>query len=334
MPKQTALFQELVPPYSELKPKTCYISLDNNITHHLINHYLANNQQHIKTNSLYRDIAFACNYVELVKKKNLYFRNYITKNHFAWFDLNYNALNTLDALSGYDSVVICDGYMDFSNYKTLDEMWFLEKIIRKLVSYDIKVYYMMPDLIFEPDKNMIYNADSPANSTAPYKYISTLVFLDQFFTYLKNSHKLPLYRIVYPYFVSNMQAELFFNTTKIGFTSKEFYKQDEGKVQFSLRNFLTVDKMGEFLYRIHNESLPQNYMISGNYYMSMDKLERKSGIESDLKIKLCKGHLEHFGIKDYNNKYYETYIQEIKNINKELKPKRTSYRDYVKSLRE
>ena len=161
---------QLTPKATHLISKTCFVGLTYDLIYYLTLEHLKQNNEWFYDNSKYREIAFAMNYNKSSSESRLLEQKYLKRNQFFCHYYNFNQLENLDILGGYENIVIADLSKNF-NIDNLESLTELEKIVNRLIKNGSKIYYLMPSFIFRADNNVFYK------TTCTCKYCSHLLIL-------------------------------------------------------------------------------------------------------------------------------------------------------------
>ncbi len=307
---KVALYTDLVPNASQLIPKTVYCGISPELTHYLMLEYLKRNKYWFKDESKYREIAFSINYLTSAKNGQIYIKDYIKRNYFFCYLYNDLWKPTLDQFSGYENVVIGDAFCkkDLSTFDYLKE---LEETVKYILSNNQKIYYLIPDYIFEADDNT-YSENTPANTAVSYKEFAYAKFFDQYLSFLRDYKKLPIYRIVVPRIINFKKLNMFVHKTELPKVKSS--KDDYDKILSIERPLLSTDKFAEALYNLHLESEPKNYIISSDIKFSERELNTFNPIINKKEVRsinLDNSWLESTGFENYDLKWYNENINQL-----------------------
>lgn len=243
--------------------KACFLDFPHHIIYHLIIEYFKYNKSWSLNGSHYKDLSFIFDKVEIIKNNQNGFLNYLNDSNFYTNYYEQSDLSTLNSIIGYQSVFIGTFFYK-QDINSFEDLKYLEQVIQYLISNNHKIYYLIPDLIFQPSSET-YNENSPTNTESDYSYISRLRFVDQFLQYLRFVKKLPIYRIIIP----NV-----WNDTNLRYFVQD--KLEKAKTKFDIdsisRPFLFSEQFSYYLFKIFEEQESKNYLISSYYSISEDEL--------------------------------------------------------------
>lgn len=314
--------QELVPKQKDLLNKTCFMGLSFDVIYFLTLEYYKNNQEWFYDSSKYREISFAFNYNKIKDANKILEAKYLKRNNFFAHYYNFNDLDNLDILSGYESIVIGDIFNDFSvnNVKSLQN---IDLIINKLISYGCKIYYLLPSFCYNGDK--LYNANSIPDSESDLAIVSKHLFLDNYFSYLRNYKKIPIYRLIIPQYLNHKDYEFMAYQEDILRIRSSVYLSDQRQFFLTKFPFLFSNKLAEGLYKFSIESKPKNYVINSDVNLCLHDISTKYPLYDITKTKEVKFK------KDIvvNNYTVNEYKEIIRNSFKRGKSVDKSYIDSI-----
>lgn len=315
--------QDLVPNASELPNKTCFITNDTAIIYYIILTYLKNNNSFIYNQSTYRDISFAIDYQVLFKEGKQDFIKYIESNNFQIFSYNIDNLD-VNSLNGFDNIVFMDLEKHIS-VKGFESLISFEKDLKKLIRNNQKIYYCIPDLLFKARTQFEINNDKTANSVCDSElelaYIAKYKLIDQYMQYLKNNNKFPIYRIILPFYFNLFSFNKWILKDKID-SPKALKDKKYLKILDIKRQFMSSDKLAEYLYAIHLDNKPRNYVINSKVHLSIldiFKIQTNNSLKEYIKfddnyLNVSISQNMQKGIDNYSQHEYNRFIQEYLKI--------------------
>jgi hypothetical protein len=300
---------QLIPKQAEIIGKTCYMGLSFDLIYYLIIEYFKNNDKWFYDNSKYREIAFSFNYNSIKKTDKLLETKYLKRNNFFSHYYNFDDLNNLDILSGYENIVIGDIFKDF-NINNIDSLKHIDSIMNKLISYGCRIYYLAPVYIFNGDK--VYNVDSLADNESNLAIVAKHIFLDNYFSYLRKYKKLPIYRIVIPNYINYYNYDFMVYKDDVSTISKNNNKMPNNPLYINNFPFCFSHQLAEGLYNISINANSRNYIINSSYSCCLMDLTKEYPVYDTTRQKLVE-FKDDIKINSYDTLQYKKMLKEIFN---------------------
>lgn len=236
--------------------KTLYMGLPTSLNYYIMMEYLKKNKEWVQ-GSRYPHIAFGYNVKQMLKDgSDNHFYDFVVRNNFYCYHYNLEAGRTIESIAGYENIVIGDAFTNISP-NTDDYHIQLRKLVTKLGKQAHRIYVVLPDYIFEPSSEKVYNNNDYGNSLSTLRMVALNVFLDSYVRLLRDYHKHSIYRIIVPQTVQNEDLN------KFCWINLDLYKYtaESHPMNNLKRNTITYKNLAEYFYKIHEESLPKNYII-------------------------------------------------------------------------
>lgn len=301
------LHNQLVPKQSNLIGKTCYMGISFDIIYYLILEYFKYNENWSYDGSKYREIAFAFNYNLIKNMDKILESKYLKRNNFLSHYYNFNTLENINVLNGYENIVIGDIFKDF-DIKNIKSLEHIDNIIEKIISFGSRIYYILPVYCFSGDN--LYNSNSLTDNTINLALVSKYIFLDNYFTYLRNYKKIPIYRIITPNYVCYQDYDLFLYKQDIPKIVKSANKLPNNSFYLNKYPFLFSNQIAEALYKIHSNSLSRNYTINSSHNYCLYDLTKENPVYDITRQKIVEFKKD-IMVEDINELEHKKMLKEL-----------------------